>query len=134
MAPAMTHDDPEQEALRMVCSAAARGENDTINEVLGGEHFDSRLVDGTDMTNLTPLGAAAMNGHASTIELLIDKFGVSVDAMNCAGLGPVIGVGWFDGYTALELALENGHVEACHSLLIRGAEDPTGEAALLAGD
>jgi hypothetical protein len=117
-------------AQTMVCAAAAQGWNGAIGVMLN-EYSDYFTADGADVKNYTPLGRAAMNGRVSTIELLIDEYGAGVDVPNNAGPSFLGGGGWFDGDTALELALGRDHVEACRALLRRDAEDPTGEAAQL---
>ena len=119
-------------AQTILCVAAENGWTDAVRLMLD-EYSDYFTIDGSNTQKYTPLCAAAMEDRVAMVEMLVDEGGADVDALNGAGLCLVLGGGWSDGDTALEIARERGNVGACRALLRRGAEDPTGEAMQAVG-
>ena len=97
----------------MLVDAASHGWNKVIEYMVKECGFE---VNAHDHKNYTPLGYAAMMGHLHTVQLLV-KYGADIKHVrNNAGLS-FSGAGMFEGSTALDLAVENGHVEvACYLL------------------
>ena len=89
-------------AMRM---AAFNGQIDTLQMLL----LKGAKADIGDNNGITPLLAAAHQGHAEACELLLEKGQVNIEEMGSSGS------------TALKLAALNGHVNTVSLLLSRGA-------------
>ena len=98
----------------MMVDAASHGWNDAI-DVMMDLGFSA---DDTDHKNYTPLGYAAMKGQTDTVVRLLFEYGADVTACNNFGPSMFDSNEWFEGYTALELALERNHF-ATAILLVR---------------
>lgn len=72
-------------------------------------------ANGTDHKNYTPLGYAAMKGQTVTVKKLIDEYDADIMGRNNAGPSMFDAefdpIEWFEGYTALELALQHEQYE-----------------------
>ena len=95
--------------------AAANGYRDLL------EHFIAAKVemyDGEALTHgVTPLQAAAMEGHLAVVKLLIEKKVANInEATPHRGVFPRVG-----GITALQWAVMSGHLDVAEYLLSKGA-------------
>lgn len=111
-------DLPPRCQQRMVVDAASFGWNEAIEYMVDVMGFSADDHDGKDYT---PLGFAAMNGHFKTVKMLIEDYGVDVNAHNCEG-PHYNGIDWFDGFTALDYALECKHYHVSRFLIENDAE------------
>ena len=100
----------------MVVDAACWGWNDAIEYMINELGFSA---DDHDHKNYTPLGFAAGQGRLSTVKLLCNEYNVDLYARNNMDMGPSfkIGDGWFEGYTALQMALDRDHYHVARFLL-----------------
>ena len=102
----------------MVVDAASHGWNDAM-DLMFSMGFSP---DDHDMKNYTPLGLAAIAGHLSTIMKLLDEYHCDPYASNNAGPSYKARGEWFDGYTALELAIDHNNYECARALMERDIE------------
>ena len=89
----------------MMVDAASHGWNDAI-DVMMDLGFSA---DDTDHKNYTPLGYAAMKGQTTTVKKLLNEYDADPTTRNNFGPSMFDVDEWFEGYTALELALEHEH-------------------------
>ena len=98
----------------MVVDAACWGWNDAIEYMINELGFSA---DDHDHKNYTPLGFAAGQGRLSTVKLLCNEYNVDLYARNNMGPSFKIGDGWFEGYTALQMALDRDQYHVACFLL-----------------
>ena len=97
----------------MLVDAASHGWNKAIEYMVKECDFE---VNAYDHKNYTPLGYAAMMGHLQTVQLLVE-YGADIKHVRNNAGPSFSGAGMFEGSTALDLAVENGHEEvACYLL------------------
>ena len=97
----------------MLVDAASHGWNKAIEYIVEECGFE---VNAHDHKNYTPLGYAAMMGHLQTVQLLVE-YGADIKHVRNNAGPSFSGAGMFEGSTALDLAVENGHEEvACYLL------------------
>ena len=105
--------------VAIVADAAGKGWRIAIQHMVEEMNFP---VHGHDDKNYTPLGLAAMGGQYKTVVMLVEEYGADITERNNEGPHFSISGGWFNGYTALDFALERKHYHVARFLLEKGAE------------
>jgi len=98
----------------MVVDAASHGWHVALDYMLQEMGFSP---DDHDHKNYTPIGYAAMVGRHETVKKLLDEYNADPTMCNNAGRSMYDGEEWFEGYTALELALEGKHNSTAFAIL-----------------
>ena len=81
-----------------------------------------------DHKNYTPIGYAAMVGRTATVKKLLIEYDADPTMRNNAGRSMFDANEWFEGYTALELALEHEHYLTAFILVPHVDDDPGDDA------
>ncbi|XP_071941669.1 inversin-like isoform X2 [Antedon mediterranea] len=100
------NDDPDLEGRTAIMWAAGKGADDVIKTIV--ECGPDNAIHATDKNGATALHAAAMSGHASSIQILLD-YNAKVDAEDLLK------------HTPLFRAAELGHLEVVKTLILGGA-------------
>ncbi|XP_033107869.1 inversin-like isoform X2 [Anneissia japonica] len=101
-----THDDPDLEGRTALMWAAGKGADTVIKTIV--EHGPENAIHATDKNGATALHAAAMSGHSSSVQILLD-YKANVDAEDLLK------------HTPLFRAAELGHIDVVNTLIQGGA-------------
>ncbi|CAI5955880.1 unnamed protein product [Closterium sp. NIES-64] len=99
-------DNGEADQVARVCSAAASGRVDQLNDLLSASPC---LAHCRDYNGRTPLHVAAAHGHVSCINAILQRNSVDVNALDRSGATPLLE------------AVKNGHTKAAEALQAAGA-------------
>ena len=84
----------------MMVDAASHGWNAAIDAMMDLDFS----ADDHDHKSYTPVGSAAMKGQTATVKKLVNEYGTDPTMRNNASR-------WFEGYTAVELAIKHEHYD-----------------------